>query len=488
MRGRGTTGRRLASPAARLERARRGRVARIVLAVFSVLLAGGLVPRAAGAQTPTTTTPPTSGPTTTKPAPTTTTTKVPGSTTTTTAPPGSSTTTSSTSTTLAPGVLIPPVTLPPGQLDELKKLQDDYEGATDDEIELLKRFLDAQLQATDLAGQVDQLNATLLKIRADLKVAEGAVLVAAKKAADADDRLAEAEQQLADEQSRLRARAVDAYIGGGSGGGQASTNAIMRAETMDDLGKTLVYSDVIVADQRATVSRVVELRDEVDARQVEAADARDEVVRARDQVAQRKAQVEAQLVTQTRTRDSIEATADSVKVLLEEVAKKREAYAARISVLTRVSDGISETLRKAEEGQTLPLNTAGILLSPLPNPVFTSPFGARADPLLGTIRMHNGVDMNGAMGTPIRAPADGVVLIASDVSGYGNCTVIDHGSGIGTLYGHQSTFNVKVGDIVKRGDIIGFVGSTGHSTGPHLHWEVRKFGQPTDPIPFIGPG
>jgi murein DD-endopeptidase MepM/ murein hydrolase activator NlpD len=66
--------------------------------------------------------------------------------------------------------------------------------------------------------------------------------------------------------------------------------------------------------------------------------------------------------------------------------------------------------------------------------------------------------------------------------------VIDHGQGLGTLYGHQSTLGVQVGDRVKRGQVIGFVGSTGKSTGPHLHWEVRQFGQPVNPVPFLGPG
>ena len=130
----------------------------------------------------------------------------------------------------------------------------------------------------------------------------------------------------------------------------------------------------------------------------------------------------------------------------------------------------------------------GIFLSPIPDPKFNSPFGPRVDPVFGTAAMHNGVDINGVMGTPIRAAADGTVVIAGPLGGYGNCTVIDHGSGLGTLYGHQSSIAVTVGQVVKRGDVIGYVGSTGKSTGPHLHWEVRRFGQPIDPVPFIGPG
>jgi len=466
-----------------------------VIATFIVLAAGivpgGYLVGAAAAQTPTTTTPTASTtpstvvPTTTQLPPSTTTTTTAHATTTTSSAASSS---STTSTTIEPSVIDPPITLAPGQLDELQKLSTDYEGLTEEEINLLKRFLEAQLQATDLAGEVDQLNGAVVKVRAELTAAEAKVVEANKRVFQAEARLAEAEKKLFAERARLRVRAVDAYIGGGTGGGHASTNAIMRAETIDDLGKTLVYSDVVVANQQDTVERVGELRDKVDAAEAEAEAARDAVVKARDEVAHRKAEIEGQLSVQTRTRDSVTKTADEIKVLIEEISKKREAYAARISVLTRVSDSISETLRKAEEGQTLPLVTAGIFISPIQNPVFNSPYGPRSDPLLGTARMHNGVDINGAMGTPIRAPADGVVLIAGSVGGYGGCIVLDHGSGLGTLYGHQSAFNSKVGDFVKKGDIIGYVGSTGHSTGPHLHWEVRKFGQPTDPIPFIGPG
>jgi len=89
-------------------------------------------------------------------------------------------------------------------------------------------------------------------------------------------------------------------------------------------------------------------------------------------------------------------------------------------------------------------------------------------------------------GTPIRAAADGQVFIAESYGGYGNAVVIDHGNGLATLYGHQSQIAARVGDQVTKGQVIGFVGSTGNSTGPHLHWEVRIFGEPTDPTSYIG--
>lgn len=114
-----------------------------------------------------------------------------------------------------------------------------------------------------------------------------------------------------------------------------------------------------------------------------------------------------------------------------------------------------------------------------------SGFGQRLHPILGYYRMHSGLDIGGAQGANIYATNDGTVIVAGVQGGYGNTIVVDHGEGLSSLYAHQSKFNVSVGDDVKRGDVIGFVGSTGMSTGPHLHFEMRMFGSPIDPMPFM---
>jgi murein DD-endopeptidase MepM/ murein hydrolase activator NlpD len=99
--------------------------------------------------------------------------------------------------------------------------------------------------------------------------------------------------------------------------------------------------------------------------------------------------------------------------------------------------------------------------------------------------MHNGLDTGAAQGTPIRAAADGTVAMAMTRQGFGNVIVIDHGGRIASLYAHQSAFEVGFGQEVRAGEIIGYVGSTGYSTGPHLHFEVRSFGSPVDPAPYV---
>ncbi|MCB9253348.1 MAG: M23 family metallopeptidase [Bdellovibrionaceae bacterium] len=121
---------------------------------------------------------------------------------------------------------------------------------------------------------------------------------------------------------------------------------------------------------------------------------------------------------------------------------------------------------------------------PIPGYV-SSTFGYRYHPLDGRRRLHHGVDIVAEPGTPVRAPAPGLVVFSGYKSGYGKVVVIDHGFGIRTLFAHNSKLFVNRGVNVKRGDVISQVGSTGHSTGPHLHYEIRKNGSPINPAPFL---
>lgn len=123
---------------------------------------------------------------------------------------------------------------------------------------------------------------------------------------------------------------------------------------------------------------------------------------------------------------------------------------------------------------------------PLRTAAFTSGFGVRSDPFRQAAAMHAGIDLAAPTGTPIYATADGVVLRAGwNSGGYGNLVEIDHGRGIVTRYGHMSKVIVQPGTRITRGQQVGFVGSTGRSTGPHLHYEVRIDNNPVNPIPFM---
>jgi murein DD-endopeptidase MepM/ murein hydrolase activator NlpD len=131
----------------------------------------------------------------------------------------------------------------------------------------------------------------------------------------------------------------------------------------------------------------------------------------------------------------------------------------------------------------------GVIAIPSVQPVqklqFTSNFGIRSDPFRGTAAMHAGVDIPGPVGTPIYATADGIISHAGRSGGYGNLIEINHGKGIATRYGHLSRIIVADNTRVVRGQLIGLMGSTGRSTGPHLHYEVRIDGHAVNPLPFL---
>lgn len=133
--------------------------------------------------------------------------------------------------------------------------------------------------------------------------------------------------------------------------------------------------------------------------------------------------------------------------------------------------------------------TGGAMIWPIAmqGTFITSGFGNRLHPIQGVYKNHDGIDISGSnvFGAPVVAAADGVVIYASWMSGYGNCVMVNHGSGIVSLYGHGSEIVTQVGAVVKQGDVIMKVGSTGNSTGPHLHFEIRKDGTAVNPIPYL---
>jgi murein DD-endopeptidase MepM/ murein hydrolase activator NlpD len=181
--------------------------------------------------------------------------------------------------------------------------------------------------------------------------------------------------------------------------------------------------------------------------------------------------------------------------LLQERGQRREALAkltaqegddvGEMEALQTASAQLGAAIRAAEarasagSSQAEPMHRSSSgFMWPVNGPV-TSPFGWRWG------RMHEGIDIGVGYGTPIRAAASGRVIYAGWMSGYGNLVAIDHGGGLSTAYGHQSQLAVSYGQDVSQGQVIGYVGSTGHSTGPHLHFEVRVNGSPVDPLGYL---
>ena len=167
----------------------------------------------------------------------------------------------------------------------------------------------------------------------------------------------------------------------------------------------------------------------------------------------------------------------------KELHDKIEAYKAEQAEIERL---IQEAIQWS--GNLAIQYKGGVMIWPIgiEGTYITSPYGNRLHPVQGVNRYHDGIDIgNAGFGAPVVAAADGFVTYAGVMGGYGNCVMINHGDGIITLYGHGQEIKTTLGASVKQGDVIMAVGSTGVSTGPHLHFEVRKYGVPVDPIPYL---
>ncbi|NLL85388.1 MAG: peptidoglycan DD-metalloendopeptidase family protein [Syntrophomonadaceae bacterium] len=182
-------------------------------------------------------------------------------------------------------------------------------------------------------------------------------------------------------------------------------------------------------------------------------------------------------------RRQLEEQADQKKEILSNVRVEKKAYEKALEELERTSRELEELIRRSQSGEQL---GTGIYTWPAPGyRSITSAYGMRYHPILKTNKMHTGVDIGAPMGAKIVAADSGKVMFAGWQGGYGQTIIIDHGAGMSTLYAHQSKFAVSSGQSVNKGDVIGYVGSTGWSTGPHLHFEVRVNGNPTNPMSYL---
>jgi murein DD-endopeptidase MepM/ murein hydrolase activator NlpD len=251
--------------------------------------------------------------------------------------------------------------------------------------------------------------------------------------------------------------------------------ALMQSRSLEELmDRQYQFKRVYDSDQKALIA-LKKSKDVIEAKKLEAETQKNQIVLIAQQLATQKASAQDQAQTES--------------ILVNRLKSDREALTAAEQQLAEESTRISQNIQ-----QKLAANIAfpgaifvpgsGQFILPSDGPV-TSIFGWRVHPILGTSRFHNGVDFGSDYGSLIRAADNGVVISAEWTGGYGNTVIIDHGNGLTTLYGHTSQIYVTAGQAVQKGQPIAAVGSTGLSTGPHLHFEVRKAGEPIDPMPFL---
>jgi murein DD-endopeptidase MepM/ murein hydrolase activator NlpD len=278
---------------------------------------------------------------------------------------------------------------------------------------------------------------------------------------------------------RLGNRLIDLYEGGELG----SLEVLLSARSFSDLISQADYVQAVgvqdknIAGQVGTAKqRVHQQREHTKRfRALAAAETRTIAIRTgqvralRDQLLASKNRLAA---ARAAKRDSLRNVAESKQEYLHEAAGLAQASASLSSQIQSVQSSNSYS----PPGDTTP-SAAGFIW-PVNGPV-TSGFGMRWG------RMHEGIDIGVGSGTPIHAAASGRVIYSGWMSGYGNLVAIDHGRGISTAYGHQSSIAVGNGQIVTQGQVIGYVGCTGHCFGPHLHFEVRINGSPVDPLGYL---
>jgi murein DD-endopeptidase MepM/ murein hydrolase activator NlpD len=298
----------------------------------------------------------------------------------------------------------------------------------------------------------------------------------------AERQLGDILEQITDTKDDLGAMARDAY----QSGGLATLSVVLEADTPAEYADTYVGMRTVL---RASDSTLGDLA----VRRADLADARERLQDLRED----KEAVAEQAAQSLAAKESAKATAAAARRDLSEAAEIRvqalqAAEAARLQDYERYKEflAVSEALRPVildlSAGLARSASTVfgtGEFVRPGTGEV-TSPFGIRRHPITGVVKLHTGTDLSRGDGYVYAADA-GTVVKAEWNRAYGWMTVIDHGRGITTLYAHQATMLVRPGDLVTQGMRMGVVGSTGYSTGPHLHFEVRRDGVPVDPWPRI---
>ena len=192
---------------------------------------------------------------------------------------------------------------------------------------------------------------------------------------------------------------------------------------------------------------------------------------------------------QTRTSNVLKTTKSFRETYIEKLSKKEKETQEKLDEYNRVLNDVNQQILELAKQGIETAYIGGELAWPVPGYTrISSPYGMRTHPITGVYKLHTGVDISAPAGANFVAANDGVVVKAEYNVAYGKMVLIDHGGGISTLYAHGSEILVQVGQEVKRNEPVLKVGSTGYSTGPHAHFEVRKNGVVTNPIPYITNG
>lgn len=367
---------------------------------------------------------------------------------------------------------------------DYQALRDDYNKILDKEGSALKQLGETiskrqavELQVLSLDTQIKAAQVKLFAAEGSLDQANIVQLTALGELKKADDAVAASKQEL-------KAQVLTTYVSGDSGGGQAGLSAILNSKHQDD-GQGITYADAVVRHQKAVIKAYKQAKVDRDRQAELTAAAQDQARAQRDNVVSVSRRLEKDRADRASAAEDLKAQQFYEQLEFNELDKSKSDIVTKVVSLARDVDGVTALVTQAQSGGlpfTFPLVP---MVDPVPGSVFTQGFGPQKKAVLGVQGVHPGIDLAGPPGAPIHAAGDGTVIAAGPLGGYGNAVILDHGNHLATLYGHQEMVLVTVGQKVKQNDVLGLRGSTGFSTGPHVHFETRVNGVPVDPLLFI---
>ncbi len=357
--------------------------------------------------------------------------------------------------------------------EAIRKAEAARKGALDDIAVLDQRIDGLESDLAQVSAQRDQAADELDATREELSRL-GGLLVETRA------RLAQAERDLQKAQASLEQRAVNMY----KSGGVTYLEVLLDTHRLTDLITRLDFLSFVVEQDSRILRQVKDLRAEVDAQRLDLESQKTVTAQVERRQAEQADALASLVAEQESKLSQVEKARGDKRAVVAKAESDKDAYEKQEAALEAESTSLANELRSLTQGSQPTVRGTGQFIRPVDGRV-SSPFGYRIHPIFKVRKMHTGLDMSASMGTPIRAADSGTVIQAGWRGGYGKTVVISHGDGLATLYAHQSKILVSVGDTVSRGDIIGEVGSTGYSTGPHLHFEVRVNGTPVDPMGYL---
>lgn len=329
--------------------------------------------------------------------------------------------------------------------------------------EAAKREADAASGELDqVMGQLNELHGKTRALTKQQQQLEGEI--AHKEEALAQKR-EEQKQRLAIYKKRLR----DIYINGSVN----YLDVLLGAKDFSDFSSRMYLLQKVIAQDIALMEAMQQAAQEIARQQAALQEQLDQVQVNKRQLALQEAEIE----TVRERRAQVLYKAEEAKHAKEEEYDR----------LLAISENIAAMLRNLEQGKPASSPAAGgtgKFMWPCTGEI-TSYYGWRTHPISGVTKYHSGMDIAVDYGTPIHAADSGTVVYSGWLGGYGNCVMIDHGQGLVSLYGHNQSLNVNEGQYVAKGTVIAYAGSTGYSTGPHCHFEVRLHGEVTEPLNYL---